>query len=445
MASKVEKKENNIVDLQITYSVEEFKAGMNFAYKKNAKRFNVPGFRPGKAPMAVALRYYGEGALYDDAIDYTISQSYRDTIAEHGLEPVAQPELSVHSVGLDKGLDITLTLTVKPEVVLGQYKGVEAVMPESEVKDADVEAELERIRERNARMVSVDERPIADGDIANIDYEGFLNGEPFAGGKGEQHDLRIGSKSFIPGFEEQLIGKRAGEELELNLTFPEDYHAEELKGKDVVFKVKINGVKVKELPELDDEFAKDVSEFETLEEYKRSIRSEQEERAAQNAKQRFENNAIDAATDLASVDIPAVMIEGELDQMVRQQDAQMRQQGFSLEQYLGFMGQDLAGFREQGRSVAERRVKTTLVLEAIARAEAFTVSEEEIEAELQSMAERYKMSLEDLKKSFSEEGYDFIKEKLTNQKAIDLITSTALPVAPPPVMEVAEKDAAEAE
>lgn len=439
MSSQVEKKENNIVELHLDFSVEEFKHGMDFAYKKNAKRFNVPGFRPGKAPMSVAIRYYGEGVLYDDAVDHVISHAYGEAIEEHKLEPVSQPQLSVDEIGLDKGLKVTLQVTVKPEVQLGKYKGVEAVKPDTEVKESDITAELDRIRERNSRLVAVEDRAIEDGDTANIDYEGQLDGVPFDGGKGEAYDLRIGSKSFIPGFEEQLIGKNIGDDLALDITFPENYHSEDLKGKAVVFNVHVNGIKVKELPELDDEFAKDVSEFDTLEEYKNDIRVKQQARAEESAEAAFENAAIDAATDNASVEIPAVMIENELDQMMQQQDQQMRQQGFSLEQYLGFLNQDLNSFREQGRAVAERRVKTSLVLDAIASAEAFEISDEELEAELLRMSESYKMELDELKKTVTDDAKTYIKDNLKIRKAIDTIKETALPITAAPVVAIDEK------
>ncbi len=439
MSSQIEKKENNIVDLHMDFSVEEFKHGMESAYKRNAKRFNVPGFRPGKTPMTVALRYYGEGALYDDAIDHVLNHAYAGAIKEHQLEPVAQPELSIREIGLDKGLKVTLAITVKPEVQLGQYKGVEAIKTDTEIQEKEVETELERVRERNSRMVTVEDRAIEDGDTANIDYEGLLDGVAFEGGTSQGYDLRIGSKSFIPGFEEQLIGKRTGEDCELNVTFPEEYHAEELKGKDVVFKVHVNAIKVKELPDLDDEFAKDVSEFETLAEYKEDIKKNLQERAEKSAEAAFENAAIDVVTDNASVDIPPIMIENEMDQMLQQQDQQMRQQGFSLEQYLGFLNQDIKTFREQGRAVAERRVKTSLVLEAVAAAEAFEITEEEFEAELARMAENYKMDLEDLKKTVNEDAKEYICDNLKIRKAIEVIKDSALPIAPPPVVEVNEK------
>lgn len=441
MSSQIEKKDHNMVDLHMDFTVEEFKHGMDFAYKKNAKRFNVPGFRPGKAPMSVALRYYGEGALYDDAVDHVVGHAYTEAIREHQLEPVAQPQLSIDEIGLDKGLKITLAITVKPEVQLGQYKGVEAVKPDTEVKDSEVEAELNRIRERNSRMVSIEDRAIEDGDTANIDYEGLLDGVPFEGGTAQAYDLRIGSNSFIPGFEEQLIGKNIDEDVALDITFPEDYHSEELKGQAVVFNVHINGIKVKELPELDDEFAKDVSEFETLAEYKDSIRENLQERADKNADSSFENAAIDTATDLATIDIPQVMIENELDQMMQQQDQQMRQQGFSLEQYLGFLNQDMNSFREQGREVAERRVKTSLVLEAVAKAEAFEITDADIEEEVSRMAESYKMEVEELKNTLNDDAKEYISDNLKIRKAVALIKENAVPVAPPPTVAVPEKEA----
>lgn len=440
MASHIEKIENNKASLHMEFSPEEFKKGLSVAYKRNAKNFRIPGFRPGKAPMNVAMRYYGEGVLYDDAIDHLLNEAYPKAIDEHKLEPVDRPELDIQEIGSDKGLKVLMQITVKPEVQLGRYKGVEAVRRDTEVKDSDVTAELERVRERNSRMVPVEDRPIEDGDTANIDYEGFKDGEAFDGGKGEGYDLRIGSKSFIPGFEEQLIGHSAGEDVELNLSFPEDYHAEELKGQAVVFKVHINSVKVKELPELDDEFAKDVSEFDTLEEYRKDLREKQETRLKEQADREFENNAIEAAMENMTVDIPPVMIESEMDDMVRQQDQQMRGQGFDLQTYLGYLGQKPEEFREGFRDMATKRVKSSLLLEAVARAEAIEVSDEEVDAELTKMAEAYKQDPEEVKKNINEDGRRYFADNIKIQKAVELIRENAIPVAPPEVVEVKENE-----
>ena len=315
MASTVENLENSRIKLTLDISVHDFEHAMEHAFEKNSKRFAVPGFRKGKAPMQMVIRYYGEGVLYEDAIDHAFAHAYGDAIREHDLQVVSQPEIDIDEIGLTKGLKMSAIVTVKPEVVLGQYKGVEAVKPETDVNDEQIEAELKRIQERNSRMIPVEDRPVQDGDTANINYEGFKDGVPFEGGQAEDHDLRIGSGSFIPGFEEQIIGHNVGESFDVELSFPEDYHEESLAGAPVVFKVTINSVKVKELPELDDEFAKDVSEFETLDEYRESLRAKQIESAAKSAENVFENNVVKAVTANATIEVPDVMIENEMDKL----------------------------------------------------------------------------------------------------------------------------------
>jgi trigger factor len=349
--------------------------------------------------------------------------------------------LDVQEIGSDKGLKVVISVINKPEVVLGQYKGVEAVRPDSEVTEAQVDGELRRIRERNSRMVPIDDRPAADGDTANIDYEGLLNGVPFEGGTAEDHDLVLGSNAFIPGFEDQIIGHNPGDSFDVELSFPEDYHAEELAGEAVVFKVRLNSLKVKELPDLDDEFAKDVSEFDTLEEYKEDLRKNLLENAERQADTVFENNAVEAATANATIDLPRVMVENELDNMVHQQEQEMQGMGFTLDQYLGYLNQTVADYRETLADNAEQRVRTSLVLEAIARVENFEISDEDIDREIEKMADRYNMEVDRVREIFGSD-FSMLENDIRFRKAVELVKAEARPIAPP---ELPEADADEAD
>ncbi len=444
MASTLEKKDNNVVVLTIDVSAEAFNEALQRSFKKNAGRFNVPGFRKGKAPMGIVTKYYGEGVLYDDAIEFAATPAYAAAVAEHDLKPVSRPDMDILEINKTTGLKFTITVTVKPEVTLGQYKGVEAVLPEYPVSDADVDRDLTRMQERNSRLIPVEDRPVQDGDTANIDYEGFQDGVPFEGGKGASYDLKIGSKSFIPGFEDKLIGRNAGDEFDLDLTFPEDYHSEELKGKAVVFKVKINAVKIRELPVLDDEFAKDVSEFDTLAEYKESLRTKLIENNTNRAKGVFEENVIAAVVKNAAVDIPAVMIDQEVDHMVEEQKNRMHYQGIELEQYLGYVGQTLDTFKEQMRESATERVKAQLVLETIAKAENVDASAEEIDAEIERMAVQYGMKADDLRERIRPEENGFVKDSVIHRKTVEMLTAAAVSIAPPPAPAVDAEPADEA-
>ncbi len=429
MASVMEKKENNVVVLTIDVSPEAFSDALQRSFKKNAGKFNVPGFRKGKAPMHLVTKYYGEGVLYDDAIDFAANPAYIAAIAEHKLEPVSRPDLDIQSVSREEGLKFSIEITVKPEVVLGDYLGVTAEMPVYPVAEEDVDREVKQVLDRNARLLPVEGRAIESGDLANIDYEGLKDGVPFDGGKGASYDLKIGSGTFIPGFEDALIGKTAGESFDLPITFPADYGSADLAGQDVIFKVIINEVKIRELPKLDDEFAKDVSEFDTLEEYKNSLRKKMEESAENRAKGAFEDNVIKAVVANATLDIPAVMIERELDSMVDEQSQQMRYQGFELEQYLGYIGQTVETFREQLKESAEVRVRTNLVLEAVAAKEAIAASEADIDDEVVRMAALYNMSAEDLKSRIAPGDSGFITDSVVRNKTVALLTDKAIKVA----------------
>jgi trigger factor len=430
MTSVLNKRENNVATLTIEVSPEDFIEALQRSFRKNAGKFNVPGFRRGKAPLGIVTKYYGEGVLYDDAIDFAATPAYSAALAEYGLEPVDRPDMDIQAIGREVGIKFTVTVTIKPEVQLGQYRGVEAVMPEYPVTDDDVERELTRVRERNSRMIPIEDRAVQDGDTANIDYEGFVDEVAFEGGKGSSYDLKIGSNTFIPGFEEQMVGHNAGEEFDISVSFPEDYSSEDLKGKTARFHVKINAIKVRELPELDDEFAKDVSEFDTLAEYRDSIRVKQAESNQNRAKGVFEDNVIQAVVKNATVEIPAVMIDHEIEHMIEEQNSRMQYQGISLEQYLGYMGQTMDSFKEELRAPAETRVKTSLVLDAIIKAETFEVSDEEISQEFERMASQYGMKAEEVKERLGgNDGY--VRENVIRQKAVTMLTEAAVKIAAP--------------
>ncbi len=425
MAAILDKKENNTVDFTITIPVEKFTAAVDEAFKKNMKKIAVPGFRKGKAPRKLIEKTYGEGIFYEEAVDALLPEAYEAAVKELELDPVDMPNVDIKEIGKDKDLVITASVTVKPEVTLGEYKGLKLEEIVHTVSDEDVDAELKRRQERGARQVTVEDRAVRSGDTANIDFEGFVDGVAFAGGKGEGFDLVIGSGQFIPGFEDQVIGKNIGDEFEVNVTFPEDYHSEELKGKAAVFNTKVNAISYKELPELDDEFAKDVSEFDTLDELKADIKAKLQESADARAKQEKENAAVDKVVEGMTVDVPECMINSRIDSTIRENEARMAQQGITFEQYLGFMGTTMEQFKEQMKPSAEMQVKGTLALEAIAKAENIEVSDAEVEEQLQKMADAYKMELDKVKGFMRDEDLEAMKADLKITKALDLIVESA--------------------
>ncbi|MBS6832273.1 MAG: trigger factor [Clostridiales bacterium] len=421
--STVEKVDKNVVSFEFTVSADEFEKGIEKAYRKNVGKINIQGFRKGKAPRKIIERYYGAEIFYEDAVNIVLPDAYDNAVKENNIFPVDQPEIDIKGE-IEKGKDITFTakVTVKPEFELGEYKGVKAQKVTSRVLKKDIEAELEKKREMNSRMVPVEDRPIEKDDVANIDFEGFCDGVPFDGGKGEGFDLTIGSGQFIPGFEEQLIGKNIGDEVDVNVTFPEEYHAEELKGKPALFKVKINSIKVKELPELDDEFAKDVSEFDTLEDLKKDIKENLSKAGKENAAHKTEENVINAVCDATEIDIPDAMINSQIDKMLRDFDMNMRYQGLNLEQYLKYTGMTVDKMRAQFKDDAAKNVKTSLVLEKICEAEGIDASEDEINKEYESMAESNGMKIEDIKKYVSE---DDVKETIKARNTIKFLVDNA--------------------
>jgi len=422
MNSKLEKIEKNTATLEIEVSEEQFEKGIQKAYKKNVGRFNIPGFRKGKAPRVIIERYYGEGVFYEDAINEVCPEAYQAAVDQHKLHPVDRPEIDIVQLEKGKPFIFKAIVTVKPEVVLGDYKGIRVEKKKYPVTDEDVDKELENMRNANARMVAVEGRPAKKDDMVIIDYKGFVGEEQFEGGTAENQPLVLGSGHFIEGFEDQLIGAKAGDSIEVKVTFPEDYHAEHLAGKEAVFKVDVKEIKEKELPDLDDEFAKDVSEFETLEDLKKDIRKKLEERAAHRAKHETEDEVIKKVTELSEIDIPEVMIEKQIDSMVRDFEMQLMYQGLKLEGYLDYYNKSMEEFRDGLRDEATERVRTQLTLEKVSQVEGVTASEEELDKELEEMAKRYKMEdIEKFKKSMGEDELNYIRESIIIRKTVDLL------------------------
>ena len=425
MSLQVEKLEKNMAKLTVEVPAEQFEAALKTSYNKNKNRFNVPGFRKGKVPQAMIEKMYGPGVLYEDAAEEAIDATYADAMKESGLTIVSRPEISIDQIEKGKPFIYTAMVAVKPEVTLGEYKGIEVEKAKPEVTDEDVEAELKKVQEQNSRLVTVEDRAVADGDQTVIDFEGFVDGETFEGGKAEDYLLTIGSHSFIDTFEEQLIGKNIGDDVEVNVTFPKEYHAENLAGKPATFKVKIKEIKVKELPELNDEFAGEVSEFETLDEYKADIKAKLAETKQQQATAENENNVVQKVVDNAQMDIPEPMIDEQVRGMIDDYARRMQSQGISLEQYMQFTGMTIDQLKDQMRPQAERRIRTRLVLEAVAAKENIEASEELVEAELKKMSETYKMEVEQLKTIMGEPGIREMKQDMAVQEAVDFLVAEA--------------------
>ena len=422
MSLQVEKLEKNMAKLTIEVSAEEFDAAIEKAYQKNKGKMNIQGFRKGKAPRQMIEKMYGVGVFYEDAANIIIPEAYSKEVAEcKDIEIVSQPEIDVVQIEKGKSFIFTAVVATKPEVELGEYKGIQVEVSVPEIKDEDVEAELKKAQEEQARTVPVEARPVADGDIATIDFEGFVDGVAFEGGKGTDYALTIGSHSFIDTFEEQLIGKNIGDEVEVNVTFPEEYHAEELKGKPALFKAVIKEIKVKELPELDDDFAQDVSDFDTLAEYKEDIKAKLVEKAEKVAKNEKEEKLIDAIIANSKMEIPEAMIETQQDQMVREFANRIASQGLSFDQYMQFTGMTMDAMKEQMKPQALKRIQVRLVLEAIAAKEAFEITEEDIEKELETMASMYQMDIAKLKEIVSDNEKEAMKKDIAVSKAAELI------------------------
>ncbi|UPA30709.1 trigger factor [Terrisporobacter glycolicus] len=422
------KTEGNKVSFKLTVDNDKFESAIVKAYNKNKGKYNIPGFRKGKAPRKIIETNYGKGVFYSDAIDILFPEVYPSAIDELKIDPIDAPSIDIEEISKDNGLVILVDVEVKPSFELGEYKGVEVEKVEETINEDAVTAKLEEMREKGSRLVSV-EREIANGDTVNIDFEGFDGEVAFEGGKGENYDLVIGSGSFIPGFEEQLVGKKVGEELEVNVTFPEEYHAENLAGKPVVFKVKVNDVKVKELPELNDEFAADTTEFNTLEELTADVKAKVEAEAAEAAKNELRNRVIEKVVANTEVEVPEAMVKNEIENQMMELNYQLQYQGFGMEQFLQMTGKTMEEFKAEftanRRDEAVKNVKTSLVIEAIAKAEDVQVSEEEVDAEVQKMAEAYNMTVEQVKEALRSTDLKDMEGQLKIRKTIDLLVDSA--------------------
>ena len=426
MSLQVEKLEKNMVKLTVEVSAEEFENALQEAYLKNRSKISVPGFRKGKVPRAMIEKTYGVGVFYEDAANALIPTAYSKAVDESDLDIVSQPEIDVTQIEKGKSFIFTATAALKPEVTLGAYKGIEVEKLSVEATDEEVEGELDRVRNQNARTITVEDRAVQDGDMTVIDFEGFMDGVAFQGGKGEDYDLTIGSGAFIPGFEEQLVGAEIGKEVEVNVTFPEEYHAEELKGKPAVFKVTVKSIKVKELPEADDDFAQDVSDFDTLDEYKADIKAKIVEKKEKEAAAAKEDAIIEKIIEGAQMEIPDAMVDFQVRQMAEDFARRIQSQGLSVEQYFQFTGLTPDKMFEQMKPNALKRIQSRLVLEAVVAAENIEATEEDVEKELEKMASMYKMEVDKVKELMGEKERAEIKKDLAVQKAVEFVVAQAV-------------------
>ena len=424
MSIKIEKtKNNNELKLEFTIEAKKFDEGMKKVYAKSAKYINIPGFRKGKAPMAIVEKHYGPEVFYEDTFNEIVPEEYERELKENNIEAVSRPDIEVKQIGKGQDLIFTAVVQTKPEVKLGKYKGIQLDKVEYNVSDEDINHELGHMADRNSRLVTVEDRAVEDGDITVIDFEGFVDGVAFEGGKAENHELAIGSKTFIPGFEDQIIGMKIDEEKDINVKFPEEYFSEDLKGKDAVFKVKLHEIKKKELPELNDDFAKDTSEFDTLEELKASIKEKLEHENEHKAKYEMEDAAIKAVSESTEVEIPSGMIETELDNMIKDMETRMSYQGIMMEQYLQMMGKTMEEFKKENEEQAKTSVKTRLTLEAIVKAENIEASEEDVNAKVEEMATMYGRPADELKKN--EQFVTYVKDSIKNEAVVKFLLDNA--------------------
>ena len=425
MKSTAEKVEKNKVRIEIQVDAQDFEKAMNKSYMKNKGKFQIPGFRKGKAPRAVIERYYGEGVFYEDAFNEIFPEAYTKAIEENGIEPVDQPELDIKQIGGGQNLIFTASVIVKPEVELGQYKRIEVEKAEYNVTDNDVEKTIKTLQERYARWNAVEDTPVKEGDLVTLDFSGTVDGNPIEGGSAEKYPLEIGSGSFIPGFEEQIIGLKPGDEKEFAVTFPEDYNNEELKGKEALFKVKVHEVKEKELPELDDEFAKDVSEFETFDEFRASIKERLEDEAKREIQNLMEAQLIAKISESAEVDIPDVMVERQIDNILMDLEFSLYYRGMNLQNYLELTNTSMEDFRAQYREQAYTTVKNALILEKIAQTENIEATEEDIEKELEELAKQRQITADKAREMFAD-NMDSIKDRIKTRKTIDFLMENAI-------------------
>ena len=426
MSVQVEKLEKNMAKLTVEVPAEDVEKAIQGAYQKMKKSINIPGFRKGKAPRQLIEKMYGKEVFYNEAVDAMLPKAYSDAVEECGEEIVSYPKINVEQIESGKPFIFTAEVAVKPAVTLGEYKGIQVEKAPVEVTEEEIQAEVDKEREANSRTVTVEDRAVQKGDIATIDFEGFVDGVAFDGGKGENYDLEIGSNTFIPGFEDQLVGAEIGKELDVNVTFPEEYGAKELAGKAAVFKCKVNGIKVKELPEADDEFAQEVSEFDTLDAYKEDIKANLLKKKEEEAKRVKEDAVIEKIIEGAQMDIPEAMVEYQTQQMLDDFGRRMQSQGLSLEQYFQFTGMTEDQYKEQMKPRALQNIQSRLVLEAVAAAEKLEATEEDLDAEYAKMAEQYKLDVEKVKEIFGEYQKEELKKDIVIQKAAALVTDAAV-------------------
>ena len=447
MSVQVENLEKSMAKLTVTVSAEDFEKALQRAYQKQKKNISIPGFRKGKVPRQVIEKMYGAGVFYEDAANSILPGAYADAAKESGLDITSTPQIDVTQIEKGKDFIFTATVALKPDVVLGQYKGVEVPKPDRTVTDEDVEKALKEEQEKNARQITVEDGGAENGDSVVMDYEGKIDGEPFEGGSAKNHTLVLGSGSFIPGFEDGLLGVKGGETRDVEVTFPEDYHAEELKGKKAVFTCKVEKVTRKELPELDDEFAQEVSEFDTLDAYKADVRKNLETKKEEAARQEIKDNAVSKAAQNSTIEIPAPMIDTQADRMIDNFARRLQAQGMSMQQYMQFTGSDENMMREQVKPQAEIQIRNQLTLEKIAETENIQVSDEEVDQEIEKMAKAYNMEPDKMKEIIGDEEKENIRKDLADQKAMDLIADAAVEVEKkeePAKAEEAAEDAGEA-
>ncbi len=425
MAVKSEQVEKNLVKLTFEVSAEDFAKAMNKAYAKNAKKYSVPGFRKGKVPRAVIEKYYTEAVFYDDAINEVLPEAYEAALKESGVEPAARPEIDVEDIKKGEPVVFTALVTTKPEVKLGEYVGLKVNKIEHNVTDEDVENDIKATQAKNARLVPVEGKAVESGNIVTMDFAGSVDGVAFEGGTAENYDLEIGSNTFIPGFEDQLIGKNIDEEVDVNVTFPEEYHAPDLAGKPALFKVKIHEIKTRELPELDDDFASEVSEFETMDEFRNSVRERLEKAAAERVKTETENAVVDKAVEVCEVEIPDAMINDQAERMVQDFAQRLQYQGMDINTYLQYTGGNVEAMKESFKPQAEKQLKTTLVLEAISKAEGIDITDEEVNDRIAEMAKQYNMEADKLKELMQDYDIANLKEELAMNKVIDMLVNKA--------------------
>ena len=428
MGSTVEKIEKNVATVKMEVSAEDFNKAVNQSYNKNKGKFNVPGFRKGKAPRKIIEAQYGVNVFYEDAIDFAFPEAYNKAVEEHSLFPVSRPSMeSLDTIDAQEGLVMTISVAVKPEVELGEYKGAEIESLDYVVTDEDINAELEKIQSQNGRLVSVEEGTAAkEQDTVVIDFEGFVDEVAFEGGKGENYNLVLGSKQFIPGFEEQLIGAKVGEEVDVKVTFPEEYHAADLAGKEAIFKVKVNEIKTKELPEIDDEFVKDISEFDTLDEYKQDLKAKLQETKTNELKEEAKNKTAKFAVDNATVEIPKPMVDEEIDKTIENFSYRMQMQGISMEDYFRYTNSSEEAFRESARGDVENQIKTDLVLSKITEVENIQATEEEIAEAIEEYAKSYNMEADKMKETMTDSDKEYFQETVKRKNVIAYLVENAV-------------------